>query len=227
VGRPPSIPKYECHVKLKTRRDGATIRNQIRLPHAVKTGTKICVICPPDSAAAKAAREAGATLVGEDEVFEVIKSGKFDFERCVAHPDSLDKMGKAGIPRILGPRGLMPNTKMGTLVQNIGGTVRSMLVGSMYRERQGKLSMAVGQLCFTPEQLKDNIQVFIAQLKRDAGDLSDLTPKEIDEVVCRSRHDPGIEAYDRQVLSSTNSPGFSLAGHFKSENSLATDMLSG
>ena len=76
MGRPPAVPKYECHIKLKTKKDGPVIRSQLRLPHSVKTDIKICVICPTDSPAAKQAREAGAVLVGEEEVFEVIKSGK-------------------------------------------------------------------------------------------------------------------------------------------------------
>jgi large subunit ribosomal protein L1 len=184
VGRPPSIFKYECHVKLKTRRDGAVVRNQIKLPHTVKTGTKICAICPPGSDAAKAAREAGAVLVGEDEVFEIVKSGRIDFTRCIAHPDSLEKINKAGLPRILGPKGLMPNIKMGTIVENIGSAVRLMLGGSIYREKRGVVSMAVGQLGFTPEHLRDNMQTFLTKIKDDAYKIVDMTPKQIDEVVC-------------------------------------------
>lgn len=226
VGRPPSIPKYECHVKLKTKRDGAVIRNQIRLPHSVKTSIKICVICPPDLPAAKQASEAGAILVGEDDVIEVIKSGKIDFDRCIAHPDSITKIGKAGLPKILGPRGLMPSLKLGTIVENPAGMVRTMLGGSMYRERQGVVRMAVGQLRFTPEQLRDNIRAFLDKMKADAVNLSDKISKEISEVVCKV---DGMlaEAYNLQVLSSTNSPGFSLNGDFRSENSPPTKALSG
>jgi len=226
VGRPPTVPKYECHVKLKTKRDGAVIRNQIRLPHSVKTDIKICVICPPDSNAAKQAREAGATLVGEDDVFEIIKSGKIDFDRCVAHPDSLAKMGKAGLPRILGPRGLMPNPKLGTIVENPAGAVRTMLGGSMYRERQGVVRMAVGQLGFKPEQLRDNIRAFLDKMKKDAANLSDTISKEISEVVSKVMRF-SVQAHNWQVLSSTNSPGFSLDGEFRKENSPPTKALSG
>lgn len=226
VGRPPSIPKYECHVKLKTKRDGAVIRNQIRLPHSVKTDIKICVICPPSSPAAERAREAGATLVGEDDVIEIIKSGKFDFDRCIAHPESLTKIGKAGLPRILGPKGLMPNIKLGTVVENPANAVKAMLGGSMYRERQGVVRMAVGQLRFSPEQLRDNIRAFIDKMKKDAANLSDTISKEISEVVSTSRT-LSVKAYDWQVLSSTNSPGFSLNGDFRSENSVPTKALSG
>jgi large subunit ribosomal protein L1 len=149
----------------------------------VKTDIKICVICPPDSNAAKQAREAGATLVGEDEVFEVVKSGKIDFDRCIAHPDSVTKMVKAGLPRILGPRGLMPNIKLGTVVESTGSAVKTMLGGSMYRERQGVVRMAVGQLGFTPEQLRDNIRSFLEKVKKDAANLNDTISKEISEVV--------------------------------------------
>ncbi len=226
VGRPPTIPKYECHVKLKTRRDGGVVRNQIRLPHSVKTDIKICVICPPDSLAAKQAREAGATLVGEEDVIEIIKSGKFDFNRCIAHPDSLLKIQKAGLPRILGPRGLMPSTKMGTIVESPAGTVRGMLGGSMYRERQGVVRMAVGQLRFTPEQLRDNIKAFLEKMKKDAALLSETTPKEIVEVVSKFTKFL-TQAHVWQVLSSTNAPGFSLNGEFRSENSPPTKALSG
>ncbi len=226
VGRPPSIPKYECHVKLKTRRDGGVVRNQLRLPHSVKTDIKICMICPPQSLAAKQAREAGATIVGEEDVFEMIKSGKIGFNRCIAHPDSLLKMQKAGLPRILGPKGLMPNTKMGTVVESPAGTVRGMLGGSMYRERQGVVRMAVGQLRFTPEQLRDNIKAFLEKMKRDAAVLSDTTPKEIVEVVSELMK-LLTQAHVWQVLSSTNSPGFSLNGEFRSDNSPPTNALSG
>lgn len=192
----------------------------------MKTDIKICVICPPDSPAAKQAIEAGAIIVGEDEVFEVIKSGKIDFDRCIAHPDSLPKMQKAGLPKILGPRGLMPSTKLGTVVESPAGAVRGMLGGSMYRERQGVVRMAVGQLRFTPEQLRDNIRAFLDKMKKDAANISDTISKEISEVVGNFTI-LSIEAHSWQVLSSTNSPGFSLNGEFRSENSPPTKALSG
>lgn len=123
--------------------------------------------------------------MGEDEVFELVKSGKFDFDRCIAVPDSVPKIGKAGLPRILGPRGLMPNIKLGTVVENPAGAVKTMLGGSMYRERQGVVRMAVGQLGFSPEQLRDNIRAFLDKMKKDAANLSDITSKQIAEVVSK------------------------------------------
>ena len=126
-------------------------------------------------------------LVGEEEVFEVIKSGKFDFDRCIAQPVSLSKMNQAGLGRILGPRGMMPSAKLGTVVENVGSSIKNMLGGSMYRERQGVVRMAVGQLGFTPEQLRDNVKTFISQVKKDAQSLSDEVTKEIYEIVSSLR----------------------------------------
>ena len=113
----------------------------------------------------------------------MVKDGKIDFERCIAQPNMLERMNKAGLPRILGPRGLMPSVKLGTVVENIGSAVRTMLSGSMYRERQGVVRMAVGRLSYTPEQLRDNVKEFVAAVKKDAGTLSDQTLKDVYEVV--------------------------------------------
>lgn len=183
VRRDPDVPKYDIHVKLRTKKDGPIIRNQIRLPYAVKTDIRVAVICPPDSAAAQEAREAGAVLVGEEEIFKHIKDGKIDFDRCIAVPDSLQKINKEGLPRVLGPRGLMPSVKLGTVVDKPGPAVRNMLGGSMYRERQGVVRMAVGRLSFTPEQLRDNVRAFVGAVKKDASQLSESVLKEVTEVV--------------------------------------------
>jgi large subunit ribosomal protein L1 len=201
VTRDPEVPKYDIHIKLRTKKDGPIIRNQIRLPYAVKTDIKVAVICPPDSPAAMQAREAGAAYVGEDEIFARVKAGNIDFDRCLAVPASLPKLAKEGLPRILGPRGLMPSVKLGTVVDKPGPAVRNMMGGSMYRERTGVIRMAVGRLSFTPEQLRDNVKAYVTAVKKDASLLSDQIVKEIYEV----------------VLSSTNSPGFSLNGEFYKE----------
>jgi large subunit ribosomal protein L1 len=198
LGCDPDSPKYDIHIKLRTKKDGPIVRNSLRLPFPIKTDIKIAVICPPDSPEAKRAKEAGAYIVGEDEVFDMIKSGKMDFERVIAVPDSLQKMNKAGVPRILGPKGMMPNIKMGTVVKNPAPAVRSMLGGAAYRERQGVVRMPVGRLSFTPEMLRDNVKAYVSAVKKDAMALSDQTLKEVYEV----------------VLSSTHSPGFSLNGDF-------------
>lgn len=183
VGRPPTSAKYEMAVKLRTLKNGPVIRNRLRLPHPVKTDIRICVICPPDSKHAEEARKAGATLVGEDEIFEAVKDGKINFDRCLCQTDSLAKLNKSGVARFLGPRGLMPSSKSGTIVRDVGQTVRDMIGGSEYRERMGVVRMGIGQLGYTPEQLQANIKAFMDLVKKDIATISDRAKKEIHEVV--------------------------------------------
>ncbi|KAF2865842.1 ribosomal protein L1-like protein [Massariosphaeria phaeospora] len=211
VGRNPSSSKYEMHVHLKTIKNGPVVRNRMRLPHPVKTDIRICVICPADSKAAIEARAAGATLVGEDEIFNQVKEGIVEFDRCICYIESLQKLNKAGLGRILGPKGLMPSTKTGTVVTQVGPAVRNMTGGSEYREKVGVIRMAIGQLGFTPEEMQNNIKAFMDTLKKDIGQLSDRVSKDIHEV----------------VLSSTNGPGFTLSGEFRGPNSVSPKELSG
>lgn len=183
VGREPTVSKYEVHIRLRTRRDGPVIRNMIRFPHAVQTESRICVICPPGSKQAKDALAAGAVLVGEDEVFEAVKAGKIEFDRCLAHPDSLPALNKAALGRILGPRGLMPSVKTGTVVEDVASRVEMLRGGTVYRERDAVIRLPIGQLGFSPEQLRDNLRTTIEQIKKDASGLNDRVNKEIYEVV--------------------------------------------
>jgi large subunit ribosomal protein L1 len=205
VGRPPTSSKYELHLRLRTPKNGAVVRNRLRLPHPVKTDLRICVIADPESAAARAARSAGASLVGEDSVFEAVREGRVDFDRCLCHTDSLAKLQKANLGRILGPRGLMPNVKTKTVVNDVAASVRELSGAAEYRERFGVVRMAIGQLGFTPEEMQKNIRAFIDAVKRDMAGISDQTAKDIHEV----------------VLSSTNGPGLSLNGTFRSQDSVA------
>ncbi|CAI7618236.1 unnamed protein product [Penicillium discolor] len=211
VGREPSVQKYELHIRLRTKRDGPVIRNMLRFPHAVQTESRICVICPPGSKAAKEALAAGAVLVGEQEVFDAVKAGTIEFDRCLAHPDSLPALNKAALGRILGPRGLMPSAKTGTVVEDVAARVEMLRGGTVYRERDAVIRLPVGQLGFSPEQLRDNMRVTLDQIKKDASALTDRVNKEVYEV----------------VLSSTNGPGFSLNGEFRSDASPPTSALKG
>ncbi|CAG8887630.1 unnamed protein product [Penicillium salamii] len=195
VGREPTLQKYEVHVRLRTKRDGPVIRNMLRFPHA----------------AAKEALAAGAVLVGEEEVFEAVKAGKIEFDRCLAHPDSVPALNKAALGRVLGPRGLMPSAKTGTVVEDVAARVEMLRGGTVYRERDAVIRLPIGQLGFSPEQLRDNLRVTLAQIRKDASGLADRVNKEIYEV----------------VLSSTNGPGFSLNGEFASDASPDPSLLRG
>jgi large subunit ribosomal protein L1 len=202
-------PKYELHVNLRSLKNGPVVRNRLRLPHPVKTELRIAAICPPDSKQAVAARAAGATMVGEDNIIDAVKGGVIEFDRLVCHEDSIAKLNKAGLGRVLGPRGLMPSAKNGTVVKDIAQSVRDMAGGSEYREKLGVVRLAIGALNFTPEMLQKNIKALMEQLRKDLAGLSDRINKELHEV----------------VLSSTNAPGFSLSGEFRSRNGIGAGEL--
>jgi large subunit ribosomal protein L1 len=157
----------------------------LRLPHAVHDAGRVCVICPPGSRAERDAKAAGADIIGEEDVFESIKAEKIDFDICICHSSSFQKLTKAGLGRILGPKGLMPSTKTGTVVDGVGGAVRNLRSGSFYRERLGVIRIAVGQLGFSPDELRKNLSAFIKQVKKDAAALSEQGSKEVAEVVSR------------------------------------------
>ncbi|KAK1811861.1 hypothetical protein LTR12_013759 [Friedmanniomyces endolithicus] len=200
VGRPPTSSKYELHVRLRTAKNGAVVRNRLRLPHPVKTDLRICVIAPADSPQGLAATAAGAAIVGEEEVFHAIRDETTKFDRCLCHTDSLPALTKANLGRMLGPKGLMPSVKTNTVVKDVAAAVREMAGASEYRERMGVVRMAIGQLGFTAEEVRRNIRAFVENVKRDMQGISDQTAKEMHEV----------------VLSSTNGPGLSLNGTFGS-----------
>ncbi|KAL2144612.1 hypothetical protein VTI28DRAFT_8823 [Corynascus sepedonium] len=198
VGRPPASVKYEVAVKLKASKGGPVVRNRIRLPFPVKTDTRIGVICPEDSPMFSEAQQLGAVAVGEESLFESIRQGNIPFNKLICHVDSQEALKKANLGRILGPKGLMPNQKTKTITKNLKATMQDLIGADDYRERDGVVRIAVGQLGFTPQMLSDNIKAVMAQLKEDMQKIDENHVKTLDEV----------------VLSSTRAPGFSLDGTF-------------
>jgi len=147
----------------------------------------------------EAAKRMGAVLVGKEDVFEKMRSGQLDFDKVICHTACFQALTKAKLGRILGPKGLMPSQRYGTVVENVAAAMKELVGKSDYRERAGVVRMAVGQLAFSDLELRRNIQAFMAAVKRDIGRLSMSTEKGVHEV----------------VLSSTNSAGFSLTGEFQ------------
>jgi len=198
VGQEPNTVKYEVALKLKTLKNGPVIRNRIRLPHPVKSDMRIGVVCKEDSPMAEEARQAGAVTVGEQTVFDQIRAGNILFDRLICHTDSMPALQRSGLGRILGPKGLMPSLKTRTITNNVPVMMRDLVGADNYRERVGVVRLAIGQLGFTPQMIADNIKAFVAQVRREMGQLDDSVSKDIDEI----------------VLSSTHGPGFSLSGGF-------------
>lgn len=178
----------------------------------MRSDRRIGVICAEDSTLAKNAKAAGAVAVGEDSLFELIRSGKVDFTSIICHQGSLDKLQKANLGRILGPRGLMPNVRQGTITSDVMKLIREMSGSDNYREKDGVVRIAIGQLTFTPEMLATNVKAFVSKVKQDITDLGEQVTKDVHEV----------------VMSTTHGPGFSLNGAFKPTHpAVTTSMLHG
>ncbi|OLN89075.1 50S ribosomal protein L1 [Colletotrichum chlorophyti] len=205
VGRPPQTIKYELAVRLKTPRNGAVVKNRIRLPNPVKSDVRVGVICPEGSPIAQQALQAGAVVAGQESVFEAIKNDTIAFNRLICHSDSEVALNKAGLGRILGPKGLMPNRRMKTITDNVISAIRETMGADNYRERQGAIRMAIGQLGFTPKMLASNVKAFVSHIKSDIAELDGIH-KEVHEV----------------VLSTSHGPGFSLNGNFESTDEKVT-----
>ena len=112
-----------------------------------------------------------------------MKEGRIEFDRCICHINSLQKLNAANLGRILGPKGLMPSVKLGTVTKDVKGSVTNLMGASEYREKLGVIRLAVGQLGFTPEQMQNNLKALMGNVKKDLALLSEKINKEIHEVV--------------------------------------------
>ena len=134
------------------------VRGVVNLPNG--TGKTVRVAVFAKDAKADEARKAGADIVGAEDLMEQIQAGKIDFDRCIATPDMMPLVGRLG--KILGPRNLMPNPKVGTVTPDVAGAVKAAKGGAVeYRvEKAGILHAGVGKVSFTEEALLQNIKAF-------------------------------------------------------------------
>jgi large subunit ribosomal protein L1 len=161
-------PTVEVHLRLgiDPRHADQTIRSTVSLPHG--TGKTVRVLVFAQGEAAQAAREAGADFVGADDLITRIdKENFFDFDIAIATPDMMGKVGRLG--RKLGPRGLMPNPKSGTVVQpdDLPRTIREVRGGRVEfrNDKTGLLHVAVGKLSFNEQQIYENIAALMEAVK--------------------------------------------------------------
>jgi large subunit ribosomal protein L1 len=140
------------------------IRGAVSLPNG--TGKTVRVAVFAQGPAAQEAKDAGADVVGADDLVDRIKGGFLDFDIAIATPDLMGKVGQLG--RLLGPRGLMPNPKTGTVTQDVGKTVSDFKGGRIeYRtDRYGNVHMPIGKASFTHQALVENYQAGLDELMR-------------------------------------------------------------
>jgi large subunit ribosomal protein L1 len=140
------------------------VRGSTVLPHG--TGKTVRVAVFAQGANADAAKEAGADIVGMDDLAESIQGGQLDFDVVIASPDAMRVVGKLG--QILGPRGLMPNPKVGTVSPDVAGAVRNAKAGQVrYRtDRAGTIHCPIGKVGFEPAALRENLAALLADLDK-------------------------------------------------------------
>jgi large subunit ribosomal protein L1 len=156
----------EAHIRLgiDTRKADQQIRGSISLPHGTGKTVRVAVFAEGDKA--REAEEAGADIVGSDELAAQISAGVFNFDAAVATPDQMSKVGRLG--KILGPRGLMPNPKLGTVTNDLAKIVNELKAGRVeYRaDKFGICHVPVGRVSFTPEQLTENYAALYTEILR-------------------------------------------------------------
>ena len=146
------------------RKSDQVVRGATNLPAGTGKTKRVAVFA--QGAAAEAAKEAGADVVGFEDLAEDIKAGNMDFDVVIAAPDAMRVVGQLGT--ILGPRGLMPNPKVGTVTPNVAEAVANTKAGqAQYRvDKAGIIHTTIGQVGFTTEQVAQNVQALISDLKR-------------------------------------------------------------
>ena len=144
------------------RKANQMVRGVVTLPHGTGKQVRVLVLCNADAEAA--AKAAGADYVGLDEYIEKIKGGWTDIDVIITQPAIMGKIGALG--RVLGPRGLMPNPKSGTVTNDVAKAVEEVKKGKIdfKVDKNGIVHSSIGKMSFTPEQMKDNAREFINTL---------------------------------------------------------------
>jgi large subunit ribosomal protein L1 len=140
------------------------VRGMVTLPNG--TGKKVRVAVFAKGAKADAAKAAGADLVGADDLAAKVQEGTIEFDRCIATPDMMGVVGKLG--KVLGPRGLMPNPKLGTVTQDVEAAVKAAKGGQIeFRvEKAGVVHAGIGKASFSEGQIAENVRAFLDAIQR-------------------------------------------------------------
>jgi large subunit ribosomal protein L1 len=156
--------EVSVNLNVDPRKSEQNVRGTVQLPNGTGKALRVAVFAKGDRA--KEAEAAGADIVGAEDLAEKINAGTIEFDRCIATPDMMVVVGKLG--KVLGPRGLMPNPKLGTVTANVGEAVKAAKGGQVeYRtEKAGIVQAGVGKASFTEEALVENIKAFVGAISR-------------------------------------------------------------
>jgi large subunit ribosomal protein L1 len=180
----------DVRLGIDPRKSNQMVRGVVSLPHGTGKATRVLVLCTPDKE--NEAKESGADYVGLDDFVEKIKGGWTDVDVIITMPSVMGKVGQLG--RILGPRGLMPNPKSGTVTMEIGKAVKEVKQGKIdfKVDKSGIIHTSIGKVSFEPHKIADNAKEFISMVNK-------LKPAAAKGTYIRSL-----------FLSSTMSPGIKI-----------------
>src|SRR5919204_1095919 len=152
------------NLNLDPRKPDQNLRGAVMLPHGTGKNVRVAVFARGDRA--KAAEAAGADIVGAEDLAEKVQAGQIDFDRAIATPDLMSLVGRLG--KILGPRGLMPNPKLGTVTQDVTAAVKAAKAGSIeFRaEKAGIVHAGVGKASFSEDAIAANVKALVNAINR-------------------------------------------------------------
>ena len=156
-------------INLKQSKGGdLSLRTVVNLPNGSGKKSKVAVLCEPDKI--DEAKKTAADIVGSDDLIEKIAAGKFDFSKLICTPGMMGKIGKHG--KVLGPKGLMPNPKLGTVTTDIKKAVKDIKTGlvEIRNDKDGNLASTIGRKSFSTEKLLENYNHFIESVKKEKPD---------------------------------------------------------
>jgi large subunit ribosomal protein L1 len=156
-------------INLKQSKGGdLSLRTTVNLPNGSGKKSKVAVLCESDKI--EEAKKSGADVVGSDDLIEKIAAGKFDFTKLVCTPAMMSKIGKHG--KVLGPKGLMPNPKLGTVTTDITKAVKDIKTGliEIRNDKDGNLAATIGRKGFSSDKLLENYNHFIESVKKEKPD---------------------------------------------------------
>ena len=154
----------------KQKKGEVNIRTIVNMPSGIGKKIKVAVIC--DEAKKSSAEKAGADLVGGDDLIEKIKNGELNFEKLICTPKMMISLSKLG--KILGPKGLMPNPKLGTVTEDIEQAVKSAKAGQveLKNDKDGNIGLSLGKKSFTDDKIISNFNAIIETLEKEKGNIS-------------------------------------------------------
>ena len=156
-------------INLKQSKGGdLSLRTTVKLPNGSGKKERVAVLCEPDKI--EEAKKSGAEIYGSDDLIEKIATGKFDFTKLICTPSMMGKIGKHG--KVLGPKGLMPNPKLGTVSNEISKSVKEIKDGlvEIRNDKDGNLASTIGRKSYSTDKLLENYNHFIETLKKEKPD---------------------------------------------------------